>query len=168
MILVVDAGGGTTVRMPCGLFPMEVTTKQMATTGRERTKIDFCEGRANTASTAWLGRRSALAICNMILCVIDWWSCVGRSIGSALIDMDVHQILSDRLEAVQDQLQGDPDIIADQMMQGRFERIKCSFGAAGCAVPTIPLPVPGLTPGFCHSGASIEDSTIVLTRCANI
>lgn len=141
----------------------------MATTGRERTAIDFCEGRADTASTARLGRRSALATCNIIFSAIDRWSCAGRSIGSALIDMDFHQILSDRLEAIQDHLQGDPDIIADHMMQGRFERIKCSYGtAASSVVPTIPLPVPGLAPGFCHSGANIEDSTLVLTRCANL
>lgn len=90
---------------------------------------------------------------------------VGRPIGSALIDMDFHQILSDQLEGIQNHLQGDPGIIADQMMQGRFERIKCSFGtAASSAVPTIPLHVPGLAPGFCHSGANIEDSTLVLTR----
>ena len=94
---------------------------------------------------------------------------VGRPIGSALIDMDFHQILSNRLKGIQDHLQGDPDIIADQMMQGRFERIKCSFGtAASFAIPMIPLPVPGLAPGFCHSGANIQDSTLVLTRCANL
>ena len=93
---------------------------------------------------------------------------VGRPIGSAMIDIDFHQILSDRLERIQDHLQGDPDIIADQMMQGRFERIKCSFGtAASSAIPTIPLRVPGLAPGFCYSAAGIEDSTLVLTRCAN-
>ena len=94
---------------------------------------------------------------------------VGRPIGSALIDMDFHQILSDRLEKIQDFLQGDPETIADQMMQGRFERIKCSFGtAASSGVPLIPLPVPGLAPGFCHSSTNIENSTFVLTRCAHL
>lgn len=94
---------------------------------------------------------------------------VGHAIGSALIDMDLHQILSDRLKEIQDHLQGDPDTIADQMMQGRFERIKCSFGtAASSGIPMIPLPIPGLAPGFCHSDANIENSTLLLTRCVNL
>ena len=78
-------------------------------------------------------------------------------------------MLSDRLEKIQDHLQGDLDIIADQMMQGRFERIKCSFGtAASSGVPIIPLPVPGLAPGFCDSDANIENATLLLTRCVSL
>ena len=140
----------------------------MLQTGRERTQTNLRKRRADTAPPARLGRRSVLASYMINLKLLNR-GIVGRPIGSAMIDMDFHQILSKRLESVQDHLQGDPDTIADQMMQGRFERIKCSFGAASSLdIPVIPLPVPSLPPGFCHSGANIEHSNLILTRYANL
>ena len=51
------------------------------------------------------------------------------------------------------------------MMQGRFERFKCSYGtAASSAIPTIPLQVPGLGPGMHFPNVNIEDSTMKITR----
>lgn len=89
----------------------------------------------------------------------------GRSIGSALIDIRFHHIVSDRLNRVRDYLHGEPDHIAEKMMQGRFERFKCSYGtAASSAIPTIPLEVPGLGPGMHFPNVNIEDSTMMITR----
>ena len=89
----------------------------------------------------------------------------GRSIGSALIDINFHHIVSDRLNKIRDYLQGEPDDIAEKMMQGRFERFKCSYGTtASSAIPTIPLEVPGLRPGKHFPNVNIEDSTMRITR----
>ncbi|CAF9942006.1 hypothetical protein IMSHALPRED_003147 [Imshaugia aleurites] len=89
----------------------------------------------------------------------------GRSIGSALIDINFHHIVSDRLNKIRDFLQGEPDDIAYKMMQGRFERFKCSYGTpASSTIPTIPLEVPGLRPGTHFSNVNIEDSTMKITR----
>lgn len=89
----------------------------------------------------------------------------GRSIGSALIDINFHHIVTDRLNKIRDYLEGEPDDIADKMMQGRFERFKCSYGTAGSsAIPTIPLEVPGLRPGKHFLNVNIEDSTMRITR----
>lgn len=89
----------------------------------------------------------------------------GRSIGSALIDINFHHIVSDRLNKIRDYLQGEPDDIADKMMQGRFERFKCSYGtAASSTIPTIPLEVPGLPPGKHFPIVNIEDSIMRITR----
>ena len=56
-------------------------------------------------------------------------------------------------------------MIADKMMQGRFERFKCSYGtASSSAIPTIPLKVPGLQPGTHFPNENIEDSTMRITR----
>ena len=51
------------------------------------------------------------------------------------------------------------------MMHGRFERMKCSFGtAASSAIPTIPLPIPGLPRGCDFPDLSIEGSKMLITR----
>ena len=89
----------------------------------------------------------------------------GRAIGSALIDMKFHRIVENRLHKITDYLEGDPDDTARKMMQGRFERFKCSFGtAAASEIPTIPLEVPGLRPGSHFPNVKIEDSTMKITR----
>lgn len=89
----------------------------------------------------------------------------GRSIGSALIDMNFHQIAAQRLEKIRANLKGEPDVIADRMLHGRFERIKCSYGtAASSALPTIPIEVPGLDPGYSFPNAHIEDSKMIIAR----
>ena len=89
----------------------------------------------------------------------------GRAIGSALIDINFHHIVEDRLHKIREYLQGDPDDTAHKMMQGRFERFKCSYGTpAAYEIPTIPLEVPGLRPGSHFSNVNIEDSTMRITR----
>ena len=88
----------------------------------------------------------------------------GRSIGSALIDMNFHHIVSERLNMIRANLNEDPDVVADRMVHGRFERIKCSYGtAAASALPTIPIEIPGLDPGYSLPVASIEDSRMIVT-----
>lgn len=79
--------------------------------------------------------------------------------------MSFHHVISERLKRIRDQLKEDPDFLADRMMQGRFERIKCSFGSAGSStIPTIPLPVPGLPAGSNFPSANIEDSKMIISR----
>ena len=80
--------------------------------------------------------------------------------------MSFEQLVSDRLEKIRSHLKGDPIVIADRMVHGRFERIKCSYGTpALSALPTIPIEIPGLDPGYSFPNASIEDSKMVFTRC---
>ena len=89
----------------------------------------------------------------------------GRSIGSALIDMNFHQIAVSRLDKIRASLRGEPDMIADRMVHGRFERIKCSYGtAASSALPTIPIEVPDLEPGYDAPEARIEDAKMIIER----
>lgn len=89
----------------------------------------------------------------------------GQPIGSALIDIQFHHIVSDRLNKIRDYLPGEPNVTAYKMMQGRFERFKCSYGTpASSAIPTIPLEVPGLRPGTHFPNVNIEDSTMRITR----
>ena len=89
----------------------------------------------------------------------------GHPVGSALIDINFHHFVSDRLRRIRDYLQGDPNIIAYRMMQGRFERFKCSYGTkSSYSIPTIPLSIPGLGPGKNFPNVNIEDSTMKITK----
>ena len=79
--------------------------------------------------------------------------------------MDFHQMITERLDKIRDHLNEEPDIVADKMMRGRFERIKCSYGTTSTStIPTIPLLVPGLGLGHYNSEAKIEESTLIVTR----
>ncbi len=79
--------------------------------------------------------------------------------------MNFHNIVVDRLDKIRASLKGEPDFITDRMVHGRFERIKCSYGtAASSALPTIPIEVPGLEPGYSFPDAHIEDSKMIITR----
>ena len=61
------------------------------------------------------------------------------------MDLDMHQRIFSRLERIREHLPGDPVDVAEQMIRGSWERIKCSYGSmAFSTLPTIPLPVPGL------------------------
>lgn len=89
----------------------------------------------------------------------------GRPIGSALIDMTFQLLLEERLHKIRNVLQGHPEETAERMMLGRFERIKCSFGSGVTAeLPTIPLPIPGLPPGYTNETVGISDSKMIITR----
>ena len=80
--------------------------------------------------------------------------------------MSFQHKVSDRLEKVKSHLRGRPNEISDRMVHGRFERIKCSYGTpALSALPTIPIEVPGMDPGYSFPQASIEDSKMIFTRC---
>ncbi|KKK14585.1 hypothetical protein ARAM_005798 [Aspergillus rambellii] len=66
----------------------------------------------------------------------------GKPIGSVFIDLGVHQLLCKKLEAIRHALPGPIDDIAWQIMVGRFERFKCSFGAEGMELPALKLDLP--------------------------
>ena len=89
----------------------------------------------------------------------------GHSIGSALIDFKFHHMVSDRLEKIRSHLQSDPETNADQMLHGKFERTKCSYGTLGASAnPTIPFPIPGMSPGYSFPNLNIEDSKMILHK----
>ena len=80
--------------------------------------------------------------------------------------MNFHHIVSDRLTKIRSHLKGEPDAITDRMVRGRFERIKCSYGTAvSSALPTIPIEVPGMDPGYSFPNANIEESRMIFTGC---
>ena len=89
---------------------------------------------------------------------------VGCPVGSTLIDMEFHKLISARLDNIKDQLLEEPEDVAEQILQGKFEGIKCSFGMSGASsMATIPLSVPGLAPGLNFPIANIENSRIKFT-----
>ena len=81
-----------------------------------------------------------------------------------MIDINFHHLILERLDKISALLKNDPASVADRMVHGRFERIKCSYGtAASSALPTIPIEVPGLDPGYSNPEAKIEDSRMIIT-----
>ena len=140
----------------------------MATTGRERTQINFYEGRADTASEARLGRWPVLATCIIVFRAINLRSC--RSPDRICIDR--YGLPSDPLRSTRGNSRppargsghhrrsNDAGQIRENKM---LVRHGCKF-----SIPMILQPVPSLAPRFCHCGANIQDSVLVLTRCANL
>lgn len=79
--------------------------------------------------------------------------------------MGFQRWLEERLNNLRSHLKEDPGIIAERMMQGRFERIKCNFGtAASDLLPTFELSVPDLPPGSNFPAHGITDSKMVISR----
>lgn len=110
-----------------------------------------------------------IALCDELLgrSVLSTMSDVytGRSIGSALIDIDFHEIILARLQKIQEYLQEDPEDVAEKLVRDKFERLKCSFGTPVIStLPRILLEIPGLAPGHHHPEISIEDSKMVFTQ----
>ena len=79
--------------------------------------------------------------------------------------MEFHQIISARLVDIRLHLLGEPEDIAELMMQDRFEGIKCSFGtSAASRMPTIAIPIPGLTPGQNFPHLHIENASMIFSK----
>ncbi|MCJ1406143.1 hypothetical protein MMC19_000208 [Ptychographa xylographoides] len=89
----------------------------------------------------------------------------GQSIGSTQIDIGFHNIVVDRLKRIQGYLQGEPNAIANSMLDKRFENFKCSFGSiAASANPDRYFEVPGLLHGtYNFPELGIEESKMRLT-----
>ncbi|KAL5333307.1 hypothetical protein BJX70DRAFT_403701 [Aspergillus crustosus] len=66
----------------------------------------------------------------------------GKPVGSVFIDLGVHQLICAKLEPIRTALPGAAEDIAWQMMTGRFERFKCSFGVEGVELSTLRLDLP--------------------------
>ncbi|KAL3488421.1 hypothetical protein BJX62DRAFT_179934 [Aspergillus germanicus] len=66
----------------------------------------------------------------------------GKPVGSVFIDLGVHALVCSKLEPILHSLPGAAEDIAWQMMIGRFERFKCSFGVEGEQLPALKLPLP--------------------------
>lgn len=89
----------------------------------------------------------------------------GRSIGSALIDIDFYEIIFTRLEKIREYLLESPEDVAHRMVRDKFERVKCSFGTQViCSLPSIPLEVPCLAAGHHHPEISIENSRMIFAQ----
>ena len=89
----------------------------------------------------------------------------GRPVGSTSIDIAFHQVITRRLSKIQEHLKDDPELIADEMMQSRFERFKCSYGSpVAMSIPNLLLEVPGLGPGVNLPDAGIDNSTMAFSR----
>lgn len=88
----------------------------------------------------------------------------GRSIGSALIDIDFHEIIFTRLRKIQEYLLESPEDVADRMVRDKFESVKCSFGTQVIStLPSIPLEIPCLASGHHHPEIFIENSRMIFT-----
>lgn len=140
MILVCDAGGGTT----------DVNAMKV----KSSTNEPLCLEQIIQVE----GLKQSREIRAQILTQI------GREIGSALIDIRMQQMLTERLNIAQQYLHAPAQEIAEKMMLGKFERFKCAFGSPGVSVPRIFLPVPGLGPGFDLPLAGIHNSQMELSQ----
>jgi hypothetical protein len=89
----------------------------------------------------------------------------GGWFGSALIDMAAQQLIMSRLSHISQYLRMSPQETAQTMIEGRFERFKCSFGGKGTDIPTLPLVIPGLAPSSNFPELGIIDSCMIITRC---
>ncbi|KAL4875397.1 hypothetical protein BJY04DRAFT_224064 [Aspergillus karnatakaensis] len=87
----------------------------------------------------------------------------GKPVGSVFIDLGVHQLLCAKLEPISDVLPGTTEDIAWQMMHGRFERFKCSFGVEGVDLPALRLELPStvIEPHFPEKG--IHNGVILIS-----
>jgi len=88
----------------------------------------------------------------------------GAAIGSALIDLRVQQYLEQRLNECAHRLPASPAEVAEKMMQGRFERFKCTFGTSAANLPALVLEVPGLPAGTNIPRAGIQNSRISISQ----
>ncbi|RHZ63243.1 Hsp70 family protein [Aspergillus thermomutatus] len=127
IVLVCDAGGGTTVgrarsdmkSIVLRLLTVEdVNILQLKSARGEPTKLD------------------------------QFGSVEGRPIGSVFVDRGMHSLICERLSKVHHRLNLSPSHTAWRMILGRFQRLKCAFGTAAAAnTPSLKLDVPGLKPG---------------------
>lgn len=89
----------------------------------------------------------------------------GREIGSKLLDFKIQKLIEERLELIREDLSAEPKTIAEKMMESsRFESFKCNFGRKALEVPTLPLPIPDLNPGYHSPPAHIVNSKMIITR----
>jgi len=88
----------------------------------------------------------------------------GAAVGSALIDIRVQQYLEQRLMKAAHLLNASPQEIAEKMMQGRFERFKCTFGTSAANLPALVLEIPGMPAGTNYPPADIQNSRLSISQ----
>lgn len=88
----------------------------------------------------------------------------GAVIGSSMIDFRIQQLIESRLRPLQHLIRDDVQSVAEQMLRGRFDTFKCSFGSAASNVHKLPLSVPGLDLEHNFPQSAIEDGKMVITR----
>jgi hypothetical protein len=88
---------------------------------------------------------------------------LGQPIGSVFIDRKMHQIISERLEKVEESLGLSPSEAAWKMTSGRFQRLKCLFGTEATLTPWLMLDVPSLEPNSTFPEAEIYNGQMRIT-----
>lgn len=88
----------------------------------------------------------------------------GAAVGSALIDIRVQQNLEQCLMKAAHLLNASPQAIAEEMMQGRFERFKCTFGTSAANLPALVLEIPGIPAGTDYPPADIRNSRLSISQ----
>ena len=88
----------------------------------------------------------------------------GAAVGSALIDIRVQQYIEQRLVKAAHLLYAPPHLIAEKMMQGKFERFKCTFGTSAANLPALVLEIPGMQAGTDFPPADIQNSRISISQ----
>ena len=142
VILVCDAGGGTT----------DLNALKVDSTARRQTGLNqlvFVEGQA--IGSALIDYRVSDILPQ-------------HRIHNGVDSYKVRKLLIQRLNAIHAHLGREPEECASIMMRGRFENYKCSFGATGSNAPSLPMPIPNLSPGFNAPEVGITDSKLRLRR----
>ncbi|KAJ5771837.1 hypothetical protein N7520_002366 [Penicillium odoratum] len=89
----------------------------------------------------------------------------GKPVGSVMIDIGAHQLISSKLEQMRDTLKGSPQEIASQAMRtGHFERFKCAFGTQETDSLSLKLDCPSLSPEICFPEMGIANGQVIISR----
>ena len=86
----------------------------------------------------------------------------GEPIGSTLIDYRMAQHIMDRLEMIEEHLDGDLYCLAEEMLMGKFQTVKHSFPKP--VVDQFLLDVKGLAGSHTFPEAGIKDSKMTIHR----
>ena len=76
----------------------------------------------------------------------------------------MQQYIEQRLLKAVHLLSAAPQDVAEKMMQGRFERFKCTFGTSAANLPALVLEIPGLPAGANYPPAEIQNSRLSISQ----
>ncbi|KAB8336802.1 hypothetical protein FH972_021111 [Carpinus fangiana] len=88
----------------------------------------------------------------------------GQAVGSALIDFNVEQMITSRLETIQQHLRKAPEDTCEAMVRDRLLPFKHAFGTDDLGPQDLELDVPGLSSAASFPDARIFDGKMLLTH----